>query len=79
MEALINKQTGRAAEVAELQAMLEEVATQCPTERGTTGEVPESLAKTTDATWVANMIRLVDEQIAHVVASATPQSSEIAF
>ena len=59
--------------------MFEEIAPQCLTSTGHLGEVTESLVKTTDATWVANMIRLVDEQIAHVVASATPQSSEIAF
>jgi len=76
MEALINKQTGRAAEVAELKAMLEEVATQCPTERGTTGEVPESLAKTTDPVWLGNMIKCVDDQSSH--AKSNMETDELA-
>ena len=66
MKALIHFQTGREADNRELSQMLQEIAPQCPTERGTTGEVPESLAKCTDVVWIKNITRFIDDQISHV-------------
>ena len=57
--------------------MFQKIAPQCQTSTGQTGVVPESLAKNTDATWISNMIRFVDEQIAHVVSNtATSESAK---
>ena len=57
--------------------MFQEIAPQCRTSTGQTGEIPESLANNTDATWISNMIRFVYQQIAHVVSKPTPETPEI--
>ena len=77
MKALIAKQTGRDSTVAECKAMFKKIAPQCQTSTGHTGVVPESLANNSEATWIGNMIRFVDEQIAHVADSDSPESAEM--
>ncbi len=77
IQALIAKQIGRDSTGAECKVMSEAIAPKCRTSIGHIGEVPESLAKNTDATWISNMIGFVDDQIANVDTSASPMSAEI--
>ena len=80
MKALIHFQTGREADNRELTQMLQEIAPQCPTERATAGEVPESLAKMADVVWIRNIMRFVDDQIAHVQSNINDgELAEIPF
>lgn len=78
MQALVTKQTGQTADTAGLKAVFNAVAAAAKNEQGHTGEIPESLSKLTDVTWVNNMIALVDAQIA-ASASASEGDPDIPF
>ncbi len=78
--ALITKQSGRPATVAEAKVMFEDVAPQCVSSSGHVGEVPESLNKTADVVWLNNMHRFMDDQIAHAAGPlATPEAADTPF
>lgn len=75
MKALLEKQIGRAPEIAEVKRVFEAVAANTPNNQGHTGLVPESLSKMTDVTWLNNCIKAVDAQIA---ATPTPIAGDAA-
>lgn len=79
MQALVERQIGRKAEPAELKEALANIGANCVNGKGRTGECPESLAKCTDAVWIANMITFVDNQIAQSVSQGDHGDDDIPF
>ena len=68
MQELVTKQTGKPTDNVGLKAVFSAVAPIAKNGDGHTGEVPESLARTTDAVWIKNMIAIVEAQIAEAEA-----------
>ncbi|SIO37827.1 Rad52/22 family double-strand break repair protein [Singulisphaera sp. GP187] len=72
MQQLYLKQTGQPADNVGLKKVFEAIASTAANADGHTGEIPESLSKLTDVTWLTNMIKLVDQHLAAPASASAP-------
>ena len=75
----IENQLGVKPNTVQLKAGFQTVASECQTGTGHVGEVPESLKDLTDAVWLQNMIRLVDENLKKPPVVQAAVTDEIPF